>query len=139
VVLRSSSVVTVPGSGGRPRKWPSDADRKRAFRARRAGVAEPPTFEVALSHGDELARALERERQLRRELVAAERTIRELRREVTAAARKLERERRRFTWIVEENSYLRARLGTADESACAVGGSDLPLNRAERRRLARGR
>jgi hypothetical protein len=137
--LRSSSVVTVPGRGGRPRKWASDADRKRALRARRAGAAEPPTFEVALNHGDELARALERERQLRQELVAAERTIRELGREVAAAGRQLDRERRRFTWIVEENSDLRARLETADGSSGAVGQSDLPFNRAERRRLARGR
>jgi hypothetical protein len=82
---------------------------------------------------------MERERQVRQELVAAERTIRELRREVAAAGRQLDRERRRFTWIVEENSYLRACLGTAGESAGSVGESDIPLNRAERRRLARGR
>ena len=40
--------MTVPGKGGRPRKWRSDADRVRAFRAGERGDDEPPTIEVAL-------------------------------------------------------------------------------------------
>jgi hypothetical protein len=53
-------VMTVSGKGGRPRKWRSDADRQRAFRARQKGEAEPPTLARALDDGDELAVALER-------------------------------------------------------------------------------
>jgi hypothetical protein len=51
--------MTVPGKGGRPRKWRSNADRIRAYRARQQGVPEPPILEQALQDGDELARALE--------------------------------------------------------------------------------
>src|SRR5690242_7503544 len=40
--------MTVPGKGGRPRKWLSDADRMRAYRARRRGESEPDTLEAAL-------------------------------------------------------------------------------------------
>jgi hypothetical protein len=56
--------MTVPGRGGRPRRWRSDADRQRAFRARRDGRPEPPTLAQALDDGDELALALERIREL---------------------------------------------------------------------------
>jgi hypothetical protein len=63
--------MTVPGKGGRPRKWRSDADRVRAFRARHRGEEEPATFEEALVDGDDLARAVERSRQLQADLVAA--------------------------------------------------------------------
>src|SRR5262249_23470440 len=52
VTLRA---VTVPGRGGRPRKWRSDADRVRAYRARQRGAPEPPVLVVALDEGDELA------------------------------------------------------------------------------------
>lgn len=37
VAFRYARLVTVPGKGGRPRKWRSDADRVRAYRARQAG------------------------------------------------------------------------------------------------------
>ena len=40
--------MTVPGKGGRPRKWRSDADRVRAFRARERGDDEPPTIDVSV-------------------------------------------------------------------------------------------
>jgi chromosome segregation ATPase len=63
--------MTVPGKGGRPRKWRSDADRVRAFRARHRGEEEPATFEEALVDGDDLARAVEHSRQLQADLVAA--------------------------------------------------------------------
>jgi chromosome segregation protein len=63
--------MTVPGKGGRPRKWRSDADRVRAFRARERGEEEPATFEEALVDGDDLARAVEQARQLQTDLVAA--------------------------------------------------------------------
>jgi hypothetical protein len=63
--------MTVPGKGGRPRKWRSDADCVRAFRARERGEEEPATFEEALFDGDDLARAVEHARQLQTDLVAA--------------------------------------------------------------------
>ena len=56
--------MTVPGKGGRPRKWRSDADRVRAHRARQRGEDEPPTVERALVAGDEAAVAWERVREL---------------------------------------------------------------------------
>ena len=49
--------MTIPGKGGRPRKWRSDADRSRAYRARQRGDDEPATIEQALDDGDELAEA----------------------------------------------------------------------------------
>lgn len=49
--------MTITGKGGRPRKWRSDADRSRAYRARQRGDDEPATIEQALDDGDELAEA----------------------------------------------------------------------------------
>jgi chromosome segregation ATPase len=43
----------------------------RAFRARQRGEEEPASFEEALVDGDDLARAVERARQLQADLVAA--------------------------------------------------------------------
>jgi molybdopterin converting factor small subunit len=70
--------MTVPGKGGRPRKWRSDADRVRAFRARERGEPEPPTLETALDDGDELALAVDRASRLQAELVDAIASIGEL-------------------------------------------------------------
>jgi hypothetical protein len=132
--------VSVAGRGGRPRKWSSDVDRKRAFRARRRGVAEPPTLDAALERGDELARALERERQLKQELVDADRLIRELRRELTVVSRQLDRQRSQFGWIVAENRFLRSQLVIGERAAIQPADQQVrPLNRAARRRSARGR
>ena len=93
-------LVTVPGKGGRPRKWRSDADRVRAYRARQRGEREPVTFDVALTDGDELALAIERGRQLQAELADAVAALAELdaalqseRRRHVATKRKLERTR----------------------------------------------
>lgn len=92
--------MTVPGKGGRPRKWRSDADRVRAYRARQRGEDEPVTFETALVDGDELARAVERSRQLQAELVSAIESLAEVdaalqaeRRRHLATQRKLDRAR----------------------------------------------
>ena len=104
--LRSVTVVsvTVRGKGGRPRKWRSDADRVRAFRARQRGEHEPATFETALIEGDELALAIDRGRQLQADLADAVETIAELdtalqaeRRRHVATQHKLERARRNST------------------------------------------
>jgi hypothetical protein len=152
--------MTVPGKGGRPRKWRSDADRVRAFRARHRGEAEPATFEEALVDGDDLARAVEHARQLQADLVAAvaslsesnaalqterrrhQSTVRRLDRvtaEVdglrTAGAHReqeLELLREGFAELRTENAALRARIALTAPTAQPQG-----LNRAERRRAAK--
>ena len=98
--------MTVPGKGGRARKWRSDADRVRAFRARQQGVQEPPVLEEALENGDELARSLEVARRLGVELDASRRMVRQLRKDLGAANRALKSEQRRFAWIETTNAEL---------------------------------
>lgn len=60
--------MTIPGKGGRQRKWRSGADRSRAYRARQRGEVEPATIEQALDDGDELAAARMEIERLSREL-----------------------------------------------------------------------
>jgi chromosome segregation ATPase len=152
--------MTVPGKGGRPRKWRSDADRVRAFRARERGEEEPATFEEALVDGDDLARAVEHARQLRTDLVAAmaalsepnatlqterrrhqstQRRLDRARAELdglrTAGARReeeLELLREGFAELRAENAALRARIALTAPAAQAQR-----LNRADRRRAAK--
>jgi hypothetical protein len=152
--------MTVPGKGGRPRKWRSDADRVRAFRARHRGEEEPATFEEALVDGDDLARAIELSRQLQAELVAAmaslsesnavlqterrrhqstQRTLDRARAELdglrTAGARReadLELLREGFAELRAENAAIRARIALTAPATQPQG-----LNRAERRRAAK--
>jgi hypothetical protein len=152
--------MTVPGKGGRPRKWRSDADRVRAFRARHRGEEEPATFEEALVDGDDLARAIERSRQLQADLVAAmaslsesnaallterrrhqstQHTLDRARTELdglrTAGARgeaDLELLREGFAELRAENAALRARIVLIAPATQPQG-----LNRANRRRAAK--
>jgi chromosome segregation ATPase len=152
--------MTVPGKGGRPRKWQSDADRVRAFRARQRGEEEPATFEAALVDGDDLARAVEHAHQLQTDLVAAiaalsesnaalqterrrhqstQRTLDRARTELdglrTAGARReadLELLREGFAELKAENVALRARIALTTPAAQPQG-----LNRADRRRAAK--
>jgi septal ring factor EnvC (AmiA/AmiB activator) len=152
--------MTVPGKGGRPRKWLSDADRVRAFRARHRGEEEPATFEEALVDGDDLALAVERSRQLQADLVAAmaslsesnvalqterrrhqstlrrlDRARAELDRLRTAGARReeeLELLREGFAELRAENAALRARIALTAPAAQPQG-----RNRADRRRAAK--
>ena len=91
--------MTIPGKGGRPRKWRSDADRVRAFRARQQGVAEPPLLERALQDGDEVARMVVLVGRLRGEVVELRSTIRRLRKELADAKRAAKADERRFGWI----------------------------------------
>lgn len=100
--------MTVPGKGGRPRKWRSDADRVRAYRARQAGLDEPPVLTQALDDGDELARVWAMVRQLGEQLDTANTTIKGLRRERDQTRRELEREQRRWGWIEASNTELAA-------------------------------
>ena len=98
--------MTVPGKGGRPRKWRSDADRVPAYRARQTGTDEPPTLVEALDDGDELARVWAMVRDLGEQLDTANATIKGLRRERDQAHRELEREQRRWGWIEASNTEL---------------------------------
>jgi hypothetical protein len=91
--------MTVPGKGGRPRKWRSDADRVRAYRARQTGVDEPPTLIEAFDDGDELARVWAKVRDLGEQLDQANATVKQLRRERDQVRRELEREQHRWGWI----------------------------------------
>ena len=100
--------MTVPGKGGRPRKWRSDADRVRAYRARQTGLDEPPVLAQALDDGDELARVWAMVRDLGQQLDTANATIKGLRRERDQARRELEREQRRWGWIETSNTELAA-------------------------------
>jgi hypothetical protein len=152
--------MTVPGKGGRPRKWRSDADRVRAFRARERGDEEPATFEEALVDGDDLARAVEHSRQLQADLVAALASLSEShaalqteRRRHQSTLRRLDRVRAEldglrtagahreeelellregFAELRAENAALQARIALSAPIAQPQG-----LNRTERRRAAK--
>lgn len=152
--------MTVPGKGGRPRKWRSDADRVRAHRARQRGEVEPATLEQALDEGDDLARAVDQGRQLQADLAdaieslaEADAALRSERRRHEATQRKLDRARadldalratleRRAEELraahdelfefKAENSQLRAQLALAAQRAQQAGP-----NRAARRQAAK--
>jgi chromosome segregation ATPase len=160
VAFRYAPTMTVPGKGGRPRKWRSDADRVRAFRARERGEEEPATFEEALVDGDDLARAVERSRQFQAELVAALASLSESNAALQTERRRHQSTLRRFDRVSAEldglrtagarrqeelellregraelraeNAALRARIALAAPAARPQG-----LNRADRRRAAK--
>jgi hypothetical protein len=98
--------MTVPGKGGRPRKWRSDADRQRAWRARTNGTDEPPTMVQALDDGDELATAWETIRDLGRQLEAAKHKAKALQVELNRTRRQQATEDRRWGWLTTENQHL---------------------------------
>jgi regulator of replication initiation timing len=125
--------VTVPGKGGRPRKWRSDADRQRAFRARENGREEPPTLDQALDDGDELARVWEMVRDLGAQLNDANTTIKTLRLERNKAVRAMTNNDRRWGWIEAENTSLRNERDrrATERDALSVENTEL------RQRLAR--
>ena len=107
--------MTVPGKGGRPRRWRSDTDRVRAYRARQCGVPEPPTVVEAAAGGDELALALETTRRLASELDDAERLVRSQRAELRASAAEVEQQHTRFGRIETENSELRSAISRLEQ------------------------
>ena len=157
--------MTVPGKGGRPRKWRSDTDRVRAYRARRQGVAEPPVLSVALDDGDDLALAWDTIRRLQTQLAEENEVRQRLQKELNAVRRQLDQQQERFGWIekartrlqgerdalVAERGELRAELSTlrrridaADKhpaaislAASASATTARSSSRAERRRLER--
>lgn len=107
--------MTVPGKGGRPRKWRSDADRVRAFRARERGEQEPPTLDTALIDGDELALAVDRARRLQAELVDAIASMSELEEALVGERRRTDGLRRRLD---------RAQADLDHQQAAAAATSD---------------
>jgi hypothetical protein len=149
--------MTVPGKGGRPRKWRSDADRQRAWRNRQTGLPEPPTLAQALDDGDELARAWETIRDLGQQLEAAKHKAKATQAELNRTRRQHATEDRRWGWLTTENQHLHAenqRLRDERDQAlarlhdlehqppAAPAGSPPPatapgLSRAARRRLER--
>lgn len=136
--------MTVPGKGGRPRKWKSDADRVRAYRARQQGEDEPPTIQQTIDDGGEVA-ALWTELQNLRETVAEQSpTISLLRSEVATLEGRLVDERDRFARLDEENERLRAALSRRPKRRTEPAGvetdhSRTTPNRAARRRSERER
>jgi len=121
--------MTIPGRGGRPRKWNSDADRVRAHRARQRGEAEPPTVDLALASGDEAAVAWERVRALGTELDERRAVIETLRADVRSAKRALQDERRRFGWVRDENSQLLAEIELLNNEVQTLRDSVATLQR----------
>src|SRR4051794_10325102 len=95
VSFRYSGRVTVPGKGGRPRKWASDADRGRAFRARLSGGEEPATVEESIDRGGEDAAASARVRQLSETIDKQRDTMLSMERELRSTRRSLADQQRR--------------------------------------------
>lgn len=141
-------VMTVSGKGGRPRKWRSDADRVRAYRARQRGAAEPSTLHQAFDDGDELAASIERERVSNEQLAAANQVERALRAEIATTKRSLDRHLKRVDWLEVANADLTADFASANAELHSVRHHEAspaprqiverPPNRAVRRRAARG-
>jgi chromosome segregation ATPase len=92
--------VTIPGKGGRPRKWRSDADRTRAYRARQRGEAEPLPLEQALADGDDLAR-------LRQEIQRLALALRESRRDQRVLRAIVDRREREIVLLDEQLQAVR--------------------------------
>ncbi len=98
--------MTVPGKGGRPRKWRSDAGPRPRYRARQTGSDEPPVLAQALDDGDELAQVWAMIRDLGEQLATANATIKQLRRERDQTRRELASEQHRWGWIESRNTEL---------------------------------
>ena len=132
--------MTVPGKGGRPRKWRTDADRQRAWRARTNGTDQPPTLVQALDDGDELARAWEMIRDLGEQLQAANDKTGRLQTELNRVKRERATEDRRWGWITTANDHLTTdnhRLGAElDEALDRARNLSIELNTTHRQLAA---
>jgi phage shock protein A len=135
--------MTVAGRGGRPRKWASDADRVRAFRARQRGEAEPLTFDQHVDDRTALGELVERIRTLEALITERDDVLRSQDREILTLERKVTTIERRLASAAAENAHLRAevkRLAATEAQDGAEPSRPTPqLNRAERRRLDRER
>lgn len=98
--------MTILGKGGRPRKWRSDADRSRAYRARQRGDDEPASLEQALVDGDELAKARREIERLSRELRERRLDLHVLRAIVARRDREVAMLDVRVTTVTSANSHL---------------------------------
>jgi hypothetical protein len=144
--------VTIAGRGGRPRKWRSDADRARAYRARQRGEPEPEQLSQIDRDSDELAAARHQAEQLGALIRDLRQTERSVRAELGRTQRALEAERSHAERLLDANRLLLQQVDTGT-SPYERDGSDLTdpqggmpqevlkppssRNRAERRRLAR--
>ena len=153
VAFRYSRLVTVAGKGGRPKKWKSDADRVRAYRARQRGEAEPATIEQALDEGGDFADYIARIAELEQKVAAGRRIgsqqiarLRKLDGEKWELQRRLERTERELESLRETNArvkqhrdQLMAVLNAWAEPDGGAPADDVAdqLSRAERRRRAR--
>jgi len=144
--------VTIPGKGGRPRKWRSDADRSRAYRARQRGEVEPAEIQQALDDGDALAEARQVVAQLSRQLAENRLDVRVLRAIVQRRDRELvllderlftvrnaiERLRDERAELQHERDHLRAELNRLAQGVTSRPGPPPPgLPRHVRRQLER--
>ncbi|MCU1400565.1 MAG: hypothetical protein JWN62_3674, partial [Acidimicrobiales bacterium] len=111
VAFRYDGSVTVPGKGGRPRKWASDADRIRAFRARERGDEEPATVPELLAAGEENAAAWAQAHELAETVSRQRATIRALERELKATRQEMKKQQAQFGWLDGENERLRGLVG----------------------------
>jgi hypothetical protein len=156
VAFRYAATVTVAGKGGRPKKWRSDADRVKAYRARQRGDEEPTTLASAADSGDALAGHVLVMERLQAELAEARRGERHVRTELEAL-------QKRNDWLegtlamvtstrdrlIDERNDLvdqlaELQIGRNDTSHHTSGRSTaaeraVSLSRAERRRLDRDR
>ncbi len=145
--------MTVAGKGGRPKKWKSDADRVRAYRARQRGEAEPATLEQAIEQGDEFAEHVARITELEVKVASGRRTasqltarVRQLDRENAELQGRLERMERELDALRELNARLTHQRDQLASALNAWAAPDLgaptddvaeQLSRSERRRRAR--
>ena len=141
------------GKGGRPKKWKSDADRVRAYRARQRGEAEPATLEQAIEQGDEFAEHVARITELEAKIASGRRTasqltarVRQLDRENAELHGRLERMKRELDAFREMNARLSQQrdqlVAALNAWAAPDGGAPTDdvaeqLSRAERRRAER--
>ena len=145
--------MTVAGKGGRPKKWKSDADRVRAYRARQRGEAEPETIEQALGEGGDFADYIARIAELEQKVAAGRRTASqqvarlrkldgekwELQRRLERTERELESLRETNARVTQQRDQLMAMLNAWAEPDGGAPADDVvdQLSRAERRRRAR--
>jgi chromosome segregation ATPase len=140
--------MTIPGKGGRPRKWLSDADRVRAHRARQRGDVEPPTFEDLSAGDDELAHSLRRQGEIEVELADARQDVRWLEHELAETEAKSAQLDSELRALRTDRAELLIQVAELNERVRQLSSAQIntprheppPLgNRATRRQAARKR
>jgi len=131
--------MTVPGKGGRPRKWRSDADRVRAYRARRRGEQEPPTVDAVPTTADEgAAVAWERVRELGGTIAAQREELRTVHDQLRHSQTQVEHDHGARLVLEEANTRLRTRIERLTEERDELRSAITELRSllAEQRRTA---